>query len=312
MAENPGPFLPASHPRLPRPFAKPPKLSAAISLPPRPPRHCGQVRTWSEGSRAGSLQAAAPPRAGPAGGSACPKFALKPGVCRGLSPSPRRLFLPILFGEPLFLIFFFFVSIAWLGMGCSITGIWGWGPPGNGGCAGVLSPGGHGSGVRGTGIAAEAEQGMGGSGSAPGAAAAGGIPAAAPGRAARAGAERAHVRGGSGGRAGPGGPCGQSRPSRGEGAWVGREPAGEREAGPGERRAGDAAAGPGPGRRRRRAGSVPASVARRHSEIKQPGSPANLNLAGSSAAARPAGGGGRPAPSPPPPPHAPLSLLLCS
>lgn len=88
MAENPGPFLPASHPRLPRPFAEPPKLSAAISLPPRPPRHCSRVRTWSEGSSAGSLQAAAPPRAGPAGGSACPKFALKPGGCRGLSPSP--------------------------------------------------------------------------------------------------------------------------------------------------------------------------------------------------------------------------------
>lgn len=138
MAENPGPFLPANHPRLPRPFRKTPKLSAAISLLPGPPSHCGQIRTWSEGSSDGSL-AAAPPRAEPAEGSACPKLALKPGGYRGLSPSPRpqsffRSFSRYFSGT----LFFFFSSSPGWGWGApSLANVDG-GPPwkrGTGGCS---------------------------------------------------------------------------------------------------------------------------------------------------------------------------------
>lgn len=92
MAENPGPVLPANHPRLPRPFAKPPKLSAAISLPPRPPRHSSQVRTWSEGSSAGSLYAGGRSAAGRAGRGLClPKVCPKTRGVSGGQPLPPPL-----------------------------------------------------------------------------------------------------------------------------------------------------------------------------------------------------------------------------
>lgn len=84
----------------------PPRFLFPLGRPDIPARFAHGAK---EAALALSMQAAAPPRAGPAGGSACPKFALKPGGCRGSAPSLRPLrfsaLLPATFRGAFFLFF---------------------------------------------------------------------------------------------------------------------------------------------------------------------------------------------------------------